>query len=136
MRKQRIAGLVAAPALLVLVALAVSSSSRSAHKEPSMADRGTLAGGITDVPQGENDIHLQEIARFAVDENNKKTNALLSYERIVKAKTQVVAGAMYYLTIEVKDGTAKKLYEAKVWEKSWENFKELQEFKPVEESSA
>lgn len=73
MRKQRIAGLVAAPALLVLVALAVSSSSRSAHKEPSMADRGTLAGGITDVPQGENDIHLQEIARFAVDENNKKT---------------------------------------------------------------
>jgi cystatin-C len=54
----------------------------------------------------------------------------------VKAKTQVVAGTMYYLTIQVKDGESKKLYEAKVWEKTWENFKELQEFKPVEESSA
>jgi cystatin-C len=73
MLKHRIAGLVAAPALLVLVALVVSSSSRSAHEEPSMADRGKLVGGVTEVPQGENDIHFQEIARFAVDEHNKKT---------------------------------------------------------------
>lgn len=63
-------------------------------------------------------------------------NALLGYENLVKAKTQVVAGTMYYLTIEVKDGQVKKLYEAKVWEKPWENFKELQEFKPVEEGAS
>jgi cystatin-C len=43
---------------------------------------------------------------------------------------------MYYLTVEAKDGETKKLYEAKVWEKPWENFKELQEFKPVEESAS
>ncbi|CAO1944712.1 unnamed protein product [Urochloa humidicola] len=122
MHKHRIAGLVAAPALLVLIALAVSSS-RSAQEEP-MADHGPLVGGISDVPQNEN------------DEHNKKANALLAYEKLVKAKTQVVAGTMYYLTVEAKDGEAKKLYEAKVWEKPWENFKELQEFKPVEESSA
>ncbi|CAO2197252.1 unnamed protein product [Urochloa humidicola] len=134
MHKHRIAGLVAAPALLVLIALAVSSS-RSAQEEP-MADHGPLVGGISDVPQNENDIHFQELARFAVDEHNKKANALLAYEKLVKAKTQVVAGTMYYLTVEAKDGEAKKLYEAKVWEKPWENFKELQEFKPVEESSA
>nr|CAB3478603.1 unnamed protein product [Digitaria exilis] len=134
MRKQRIAGLVAAPALLVLLALAFSSP-RSAQEEP-MADRGTLAGGVTDVPQNDNDLHLQELARFAVDEHNKKANALLGYEKLVKAKTQVVAGTMYYLTIEVKDGDTKKLYEAKVWEKPWENFKEVQEFKPVEESAS
>jgi hypothetical protein len=54
----------------------------------------------------------------------------------VKAKTQVVAGTMYYLTIEVKDGEVNKLYEAKVWEKPWENFKQLQEFKPVEEGAS
>jgi len=101
-----------------------------------MADSGPLAGGVTDVPQNENDIHLQELARFAVDEHNKKANALLGFEKLVKAKTQVVAGTMYYLTVEVKDGEAKKLYEAKVWEKPWENFKELQEFKPVEESAS
>ncbi|CAL4973566.1 unnamed protein product [Urochloa decumbens] len=134
MRKHRIAGLVAAPGLLVLIALAVSSS-RSAQEEP-MADRGPLLGGITDVPQNDNDLQLQELARFAVDEHNKKANALLAYEKLVKAKTQVVAGTMYYLTVEAKDGEAKKLYEAKVWEKPWENFKELQEFKPVEQSSA
>jgi hypothetical protein len=29
-------------------------------------------GGVTDVPQNDNDIHLQELARFAVDEHNKK----------------------------------------------------------------
>jgi len=63
-------------------------------------------------------------------------NALLGYEKLVKAKTQVVAGTMYYLTVEVKDGEVKKLYEAKVWEKPWENFKELQEFKPVEEGAS
>jgi cystatin-C len=37
-----------------------------------MADRGTLAGGITEVPQEENDLGFQEIFRFAVDEHNKK----------------------------------------------------------------
>jgi len=95
-----------------------------------------LAGGIKDVPANENDLHLQELARFAVEEHNKKANALLGYEKLVKAKTQVVAGTMYYLTVEVKDGEVKKLYEAKVWEKPWENFKELQEFKPVEEGAS
>lgn len=102
-----------------------------------MADNtGTLVGGIQDVPENENDLHLQELARFAVDEHNKKANALLGFEKLVKAKTQVVAGTMYYLTIEVKDGEVKKLYEAKVWEKPWEKFKELQEFKPVEEGAS
>lgn len=69
MRKHRIAGLVAA--LLVLLALAFSSP-RAAQEEEPMADRGTLAGGVTDVPQNDNDIHLQELARFAVDEHNNK----------------------------------------------------------------
>ncbi|PWZ10303.1 Cystatin-1 [Zea mays] len=133
MRKHRIVSLVAA--LLILLALAVSSTRNA--QEDSMADNtGTLVGGIQDVPGNENDLHLQELARFAVDEHNKKANALLGFEKLVKAKTQVVAGTMYYLTIEVKDGEVKKLYEAKVWEKPWENLKGLQEFKPVEEGAS
>nr|AAY57864.1 cysteine proteinase inhibitor [Zea mays subsp. parviglumis]AAY57868.1 cysteine proteinase inhibitor [Zea mays subsp. parviglumis] len=133
MRKHRIVSLVFA--LLILLALAVSSTRNA--QEDSMADNtGTLAGGIKDVPGNENDLHLQELARFAVDEHNKKANALLGFEKLVKAKTQVVAGTMYYLTIEVKDGEVKKLYEAKVWEKPWENLKGLQEFKPVEEGAS
>ena len=58
-------------------------------------------------------------------------NALLEFERLVKVRLQVVAGRMHYFTIEVKEGGEKKLYEAKVWEKLWENFKQLQEFKPA-----
>jgi hypothetical protein len=53
----------------------------------------------------------------------------------VKVKQQIVAGSMYYITIQVIEGGCKKLYEAKVWEKSWENFKQLMEFKPVEVSA-
>nr|P31726.1 RecName: Full=Cystatin-1; AltName: Full=Corn kernel cysteine proteinase inhibitor; AltName: Full=Cystatin I; Flags: Precursor [Zea mays]BAA01472.1 corn cystatin I [Zea mays] len=134
MRKHRIVSLVAA--LLVLLALAAVSSTRSTQKESVADNAGMLAGGIKDVPANENDLQLQELARFAVNEHNQKANALLGFEKLVKAKTQVVAGTMYYLTIEVKDGEVKKLYEAKVWEKPWENFKQLQEFKPVEEGAS
>ncbi|PWZ11840.1 Cystatin-1 [Zea mays] len=133
MRKHRIVSLVSA--LLILLALAVSST-RNAQEDSMANNTGTLVGGIQDVPGSENDLHLQELARFAVDEHNKKANALLGFEKLVKAKTQVVAGTMYYLTIEVKDGEVKKLYEAKVWEKPWENLKGLQEFKPVEEGAS
>ena len=54
---------------------------------------------------------------------------MLEFEKLVKVRRQVVAGCMHYFTIEVKDGGDKKLYEAKVWEKAWENFKQLQDFK-------
>uniref|UniRef100_UPI001A9A2C15 POLArISact(T57S) n=1 Tax=synthetic construct TaxID=32630 RepID=UPI001A9A2C15 len=87
-------------------------------------------------------LEIEELARFAVDEHNKKENALLEFVRVVKAKEQSSVPhwwwtTMYYLTLEAKDGGKKKLYEAKVWVKRDPNmifkinFKELQEFKPV-----
>ena len=42
---------------------------------------------------------------------------------------------MYYITIQVNVARSKKLYEAKVLEKPWENFKQLMEFKPVEDAA-
>lgn len=97
-------------------------------------------GGISNVDGKENSLEIEGLARFAVEEHNKKDNAMLQYVKVVKAKEQVVAGTVYYITIEAKDGDAKKLYEAKVWVKPWMNFKEVQEFKLVEgapgESSA
>ncbi|KAM0920741.1 hypothetical protein ACQ4PT_007310 [Festuca glaucescens] len=125
----------------------------AAHDGPRGS--GPLVGGIQDVPAGrENDLGAIELARFAVAEHNTKAhgriqqggrnfdagislvinemqNALLEFERLVKMRLQVVAGCMHYFTIEVSEGGAKKLYEAKVWEKAWENFKQLQEFKPA-----
>nr|7NY8_C Chain C, Affimer K69 [synthetic construct]7NY8_D Chain D, Affimer K69 [synthetic construct] len=94
-----------------------------------------------------NSLEIEELARFAVDEHNKKENALLEFVRVVKAKEQwhfdyQQYNTMYYLTLEAKDGGKKKLYEAKVWVKrqlrmgSMNNFKELQEFKPVGDAAA
>lgn len=63
-------------------------------------------------------------------------NALLEFGRVVKAKEQVVAGTMHHLTLEVLEAGKKKLCEAKVWVKPWLNFKQLQEFKHLGDSSS
>ncbi|KAE8653481.1 cysteine proteinase inhibitor A [Cucumis sativus] len=86
-------------------------------------------GGIKEVPSNENSIEVDELARFAVDEHNKKENSLLEFSKVVKVKEQVVAGTVYYITVEVTEGGQKKVYEAKIWVKQWQNFKQLQEFK-------
>ncbi|GAB2210068.1 hypothetical protein Droror1_Dr00015321 [Drosera rotundifolia] len=76
-----------------------------------------------------NDAEIEGIARFAVDEHNKKENGLLVFTRVLKVKEQVVAGKLYHLTLEAVDAGKKKIYEAEVWVKPWMNFKQLQEFK-------
>nr|5OHL_A Chain A, K6-specific affimer [synthetic construct]5OHL_B Chain B, K6-specific affimer [synthetic construct]5OHL_C Chain C, K6-specific affimer [synthetic construct]5OHL_D Chain D, K6-specific affimer [synthetic construct]5OHL_E Chain E, K6-specific affimer [synthetic construct]5OHL_F Chain F, K6-specific affimer [synthetic construct]5OHL_G Chain G, K6-specific affimer [synthetic construct]5OHL_H Chain H, K6-specific affimer [synthetic construct] len=107
----------------------------------------SAATGVRAVPGNENSLEIEELARFAVDEHNKKENALLEFVRVVKAKEQSwkddeLFDTMYYLTLEAKDGGKKKLYEAKVWVKAsgivmyQMNFKELQEFKPVGDAAA
>ncbi|KAK9059073.1 hypothetical protein SSX86_021692 [Deinandra increscens subsp. villosa] len=95
-------------------------------------------GGISESKGVENSLEIDSLAQFAVDEHNKKQNALLQFEKVVNTKQQVVQGTMYYITLEANDGGGqnKKTYEAKVWVKPWQNFKELQEFKPVDASSA
>ncbi|XP_052171878.1 cysteine proteinase inhibitor-like [Diospyros lotus] len=93
-------------------------------------------GGIKEVGGSANSVEIDSLARFAVDEHNKKENALLEFGKVVNTKEQVVAGTMYYITLEAKDGTQKKVYEAKVWVKPWMNFKELQEFKLIGDAPA
>lgn len=90
-------------------------------------------GGIHDSQSTQNSTEIDDLGRFAVDEHNKKENALLEFGRVIKAKEQVVAGTLLHLTLEVIDAGKKKLYEAKVWVKPWMNFKELQEFKHVQD---
>jgi uncharacterized membrane protein YkoI len=96
----------------------------------------TTLGGPRDVPGSQNSLQIDSLARFAVEEHNKKQNALLEFARVISAKEQTVAGTLHHITLEVKDGASKKVYEAKVWEKSWLNFKEVQEFKLVEDAPA
>ncbi|KAI3869499.1 hypothetical protein MKX03_033222 [Papaver bracteatum] len=77
--------------------------------------------------------HTESLARFPVDEHNKKENAVLEFGRVLKAKEQVVAGKLHHLTLEVIDAGEKKICEAKVCVKAWENSKELVEFTHTQE---
>lgn len=55
----------------------------------------------------------------------------ISFSKVLSAKEQVVQGTMYYLTIEVMEGGVPKQYDAKVWVKPWEGYKELESFLPA-----
>ncbi|XP_041023331.1 cysteine proteinase inhibitor 12-like isoform X2 [Juglans microcarpa x Juglans regia] len=86
-------------------------------------------GGVHDCKGSQNSAEIDSLARFAVLEHNKKENTLLEFEKVLKAKEQVVSGKIYYLTLEAIDAGRKTIYEAKVWVKPWMNFMQLQEFK-------
>uniref|UniRef100_A0A453MB10 Cysteine proteinase inhibitor n=4 Tax=Triticinae TaxID=1648030 RepID=A0A453MB10_AEGTS len=138
-RYHRVLRSVAAPALLLLLLLTlvlpfIQTQMQSAREKA--ADELPLDGGIVDTPGAENDLRIVDLARFAVSEHKNRTNALLEFEKVVKLKQQVVAGMMYYITIQVNEGGAKKMYEAKVWEQPWMDFKKLMEFRPAEGASA
>ncbi|ESR41659.1 hypothetical protein CICLE_v10013595mg, partial [Citrus x clementina] len=74
---------------------------------------------------------IEGLVHFAIQEHNKKENALLEFARVLKAKKQVVAGKLYYFILQVINTGKKKIYEAKISVKSWNNFKQLWEFKHV-----
>ncbi|KAI3419071.1 uncharacterized protein J3R85_013406 [Psidium guajava] len=86
-------------------------------------------GDIRQFAGNQNSLEIEGLARFAVDEQNKKQNVLLELRKVVNVKQQVVSGTMYYITLEAADGGVKKVYDAKIWAKPWMNFKSLQEFK-------
>ncbi|MBA0699295.1 hypothetical protein Goari_000944, partial [Gossypium aridum] len=67
-----------------------------------------------------NRLEIENLAPFAVDEHKKKW-----FKKVTNVKQQVVFGTMYYITLEAMDGDKMKVYEAKVWDMPWMNFKEL-----------
>ncbi|XP_052626706.1 cysteine proteinase inhibitor A-like [Lactuca sativa] len=88
-------------------------------------------GGIRDIAeQSVNGAEMETLARFAVEEHNKMENSSLKFSRLLKAREQVVAGKMYHLTLEATDDDGKiKVYETKVWVQTWNNMKQMKEFK-------
>ncbi|XP_020206154.1 cystatin-1 [Cajanus cajan] len=100
-------------------------------KEVTTTTVEPISGGISDVPGAANSVEIEDLARFAVDEHNKKENAAVEFVKVISAKQQVVSGTLYYITFEAKDGETKKVYETTVWVKEWLNFREVQEFKEV-----
>ncbi|XP_019155587.1 PREDICTED: cysteine proteinase inhibitor-like isoform X1 [Ipomoea nil] len=64
---------------------------------------------------------IEELARFAVAEQNKKANSNLVFDKVI-----------YDITVVAADhGGQKKVYEAKVAVNESQNTKELKEFKLV-----
>ncbi|KAL8129392.1 hypothetical protein V2J09_018547 [Rumex salicifolius] len=99
-----------------------------------MAFTGGIAPVVVD--GSANNLEIESLAEFAVEDHNKKENAMLGFGKVVSAKQQVVSGTMYYITLVAKDGEKDKVYETKVWVQPWKNFKEVQEFKYVGDAPA
>ncbi|XP_022724248.1 cysteine proteinase inhibitor 5-like [Durio zibethinus] len=96
----------------------------------SDARKDALLGGWTPI-ENVKDPHVTEIAKFAVAEYNKQSKTSLKLLKVIKGETQVVAGTNYRLVLKATDGSATKAYEAVVWEKAWQNFRNLTSFNPV-----
>ncbi|CAL0315834.1 unnamed protein product [Lupinus luteus] len=98
--------------------------------EKNKRNMATL-GGSRVVEGSQNSVEIENLARFAVQEHNKKQNTVLEFVKVISAKAQVVSGTLYDITLEAIDGGNTKVYETKVLEKLWLNFKEVQEFNLV-----
>uniref|UniRef100_M1A5P8 Cysteine proteinase inhibitor n=1 Tax=Solanum tuberosum TaxID=4113 RepID=M1A5P8_SOLTU len=78
-----------------------------------VGDDSTMPGGIVNVPNP-NNTKFQELARFAIQDYNKKQNAHLEFVENLNVKEQVVAGIMYYITLAATDDAGKKKIYKKV----------------------
>ncbi|BAT77323.1 hypothetical protein LR48_Vigan01g324600 [Vigna angularis] len=96
----------------------------------AVARKDNMSGGwspITNI----NDPHVKEIADYAVTEYVKRSGHKLKLEKVLKGEIQVVAGLNYRLTLAAADGSSSNNYEAIVWEKAWQHFRNLTSFTPV-----
>jgi cystatin-C len=74
--KYRVLGSVAALLLLLAIVLPFTQT-ETQTEEAGMAD-GALVGGIKDSPAGQdNDLHVVDLARYAVNEHNNKAVSTL-----------------------------------------------------------
>ncbi|ERN18289.1 cysteine proteinase inhibitor 5 [Amborella trichopoda] len=91
--------------------------------------REAFTGGYQQVQA--NEIHIQDLGKYAVLAYNKQSGAKLSFISVVEAKTQVVSGANYKLAIQALEDPFLRVYKAIVWEKSWLKYRNLTSFEAV-----
>ncbi|KAL7212361.1 hypothetical protein ACSBR2_015113 [Camellia fascicularis] len=108
--------------LLVPFVLSDVSAAYGGRKEAAGAVGGWLL--IKNLKAAE----VQEVAQFAVSGHNKQANAKLVLERVVRGETKVVSGTNYRLVIAAKDGGVTSKYEAIVWVKPREHYRNLTSF--------
>ncbi|KAF8410824.1 hypothetical protein HHK36_003361 [Tetracentron sinense] len=78
-----------------------------------------------------NDTLVQDLGMYAVLRYNNSTGSNLSFYAVFEAQAQTVAGLNFRLALQALDADFPRLYKAYVWEKPWENFKNLTSFEPV-----
>ncbi|XWS73675.1 hypothetical protein CRYUN_Cryun02cG0148900 [Craigia yunnanensis] len=94
-------------------------------------------GGVTKFEGHVNNLEMRNLARFAVDEHNKKENAMLEFKKVVNVKKlKEVEEIRYYITLEAMDGDKLNIYEAIVWVRPWLNFQGLEDFKLIGDAPA
>ncbi|XP_004295573.1 PREDICTED: cysteine proteinase inhibitor 1-like [Fragaria vesca subsp. vesca] len=74
------------------------------------------------------DPHVQEIAKWGVSEYNRQSHKGLVFQRVISGQEQSVAGWNYKLITSIKDGSSIVNYEVYVYERVWENFRQLISF--------
>jgi cystatin-C len=82
-------------------------------------------------PIDNNDPYITGIANYTVTEYDKRSGAKLKFEKVIKGESQLVAGTNYRLILSAAEGSTSNNYEALVWERVWENFRNLTSFEPV-----
>lgn len=98
----------------------------------SAAALGPRVGGWKPI-KDPNDAEVVMVAKFAVEEHNKKASTSLVFEKVVKGESQVVAGTNYRLDISVAGGGAAspKSYRAVVYYRPWQKYLELISFEEI-----
>ncbi|KAL7088542.1 hypothetical protein ACP275_13G133300 [Erythranthe tilingii] len=76
---------------------------------------------------------VEQIAKFAVTEHNKKAKTSLEFVSVVQGETKLVSGKNYRLVISAKDSAAAqpKNYSVVVWSRPWIKFQQLLTFDEV-----
>jgi cystatin-C len=96
----------------------------------SIARNQAIPGGYTPI-KDINDPYVIEIARFAVNEYNKREGAKLEFNKVIKGESQVVAGVNYRLDLSANNSSISNNYEAVVLDVPFKHSRNLISFKPV-----
>ncbi|CAI5457683.1 unnamed protein product [Closterium sp. Yama58-4] len=75
---------------------------------PSAAAATPRTGGWSTVKDAANDQHVADLASFAVDAYNKKQHTRLRFISVLSAKSQVVAGTKWSITLQAVAPAANK----------------------------
>ena len=95
------------------------------------APEAVIAGGWNEIPDVNNNTHIQDLGMFAVQAYNNLTGSNLFFYAVFQAQAQIAESLNVRMVIQALETQLPKMYKAYVWEKPWENFKNLTFFETI-----